>query len=642
MAEPDDLSDLEDDRERDEDVPAGESPFTHHVAKRTVVLPDLRVLFLPVPKAGCTTLLWLLADMAGIPREVFEQSASLEASASLIVHDTNRWPDENRLFLRTPQERAALLAQDGWLRFSLVRDPATRLWSAWQSKLLMREPRFVELFGEEPWFPRVPRQPQDIVEDFRTFVASVGAHGALDVHWTPQSGLVDQVPLTHLGRLERMDDTLAVLREHVGEEHWPDTPGEENRSPLRMPPHAYDAPAAEVLRSVYADDYEAFGYEPPAVTADGEAMARWEAGVEPALPALRGAIEDRARVGQLHRVAQRRKQRLDNTRERLERTRERLKSSEQRVQEVSRRTVGGTRSPVITNLEEEEDFTVRWAWADGPLELGFTAVVRAKNEARTLPFTLPPLFRAVSRVVLIDNDSDDGTPDVARNVARECGAEDRFEVLEYPFSIARCGAEHLGTPPDSVHSLVHFYNWSFSQVRTRYALKWDADMVLSDAAVRTLRDLEWQLEAAEVVVMVPRNPLYLADDRRGYVDVGLHNCEPWGWPNRPGYSFVKAMDWELPMWGAKPRRLTLPAWSCVELKFLDADEFGHWTDTDFETSDRQKRKRREWEVFQALVAGRRAPGDVVAVEAPEGVHVVDHVRTTWLREQALGRRALAA
>ena len=286
--------------------------------------------------------------------------------------------------------------------------------------------------------------------------------------------------------------------------------------------------------------------------------------------------------------------------------------------------------PVLSNLERDADFTVRWAWAGGALAPGFTGVVRVKDEARSLPFVLPPLLRAVDRVVLIDNGSTDGTPDVARSVAAEQGAAGRLELHSYPFAIARCGDEHLATPADSVHSLVHFYNWSFSHVRTGYALKWDGDMVLADRAIGVLRDLAWQLEAAEVVVKVPRHPLYVADDRRAFIDTALRNTEPWGWPNRPGFSFAKALDWELPLWRSDIPTVTLPDWSCVEIKHLDADEFAHWSHTDFDASSRTQRKRREWQVFSALAGGADPPPGVIPIEAPEGRHVIDHVRSDWL------------
>jgi glycosyltransferase involved in cell wall biosynthesis len=289
---------------------------------------------------------------------------------------------------------------------------------------------------------------------------------------------------------------------------------------------------------------------------------------------------------------------------------------------------------VLANLEGHTDYDVRRPSPASGLEPGFTAVLRVRDEARSLPWVLPPLLRAVERVVVIDNRSTDGTAAVARRVAEQEGAAGRLEVLPYPFAVARCGAEHLATPETSVRSLAYFYNWSFSHARSNYALKWDGDMVLTDAAVAALRDLAWQLEAAEVVLRIPRQPLYVASERLAFLDTGLRNCEPWGWPNRPNHRFVKAMEWELPLWGPDVGSIALPEHSCVELKHLGADEFGHWSDTDFDASARKRRKRREWEVFTAIGGGADPPPGVVAIEAPAGRHAIDYVRSSWLPARA--------
>jgi glycosyltransferase involved in cell wall biosynthesis len=478
----------------------------------------------------------------------------------------------------------------------------------------LREPRFVTLYGEEAWFPRVPADPPDVVDDFRRFVEAVAAEEAVDVHWAVQHELVSQLPVAHVGRLEALDETLALLRAHVPEDVWPQETRHENRTPLPLPRTAFDAETAAAVNEHYAADFEEYGYEPvePAAGGTGE----WEAVVAPLLPLVRETIDRHIRIDQLHRMARR------------------LHLVEGWFETEKTRRSGHSTSPLLTNLEEQGDFHVRWAWAEGPLEAGFTAVVRAKNEARTLPWTLAPLRRAADRVVLVDNGSTDGTADVARATAAAQGADDRLEVRTYPFSVARCGDEHLATPAASVHSLAYFYNWSFSHVRTQYALKWDADMVLTEVGVRALRDLAWQLEAADAIVKIPRYPLYVADERRAFLDLGLANCEPWAWPNRPGYSFVKAMEWEQPLLPPDVPRVVLPDWSCIELKHLDDDEFGHWSDTDFDQTSRTQRKRREWEVFHTLAEDGDPPSDLVAVEAPAGRHVIEYFRSTWLPEQS--------
>lgn len=601
-------------------------PFANHVLQRTVVLPELQVLFLPIPKAGCTTVLWLLAELARIPLETFARSDLSEASPALTVHDMSLWREEHRLASYEGEERERVLTEEGWFRFSVVRHPGTRVWSAWQSKLLLREPRFVATFGDEPWFPRVPERPAELVEDFRRFVAALPSGTAEDVHWAVQHDLIGQLPLTHVGRVERLHDSIALLRKHVPEGLWPAEAVRENRSRLPMPPGAYDDASVAVLHDRYRADFDRYGYEGVAPDED-TAVADWEERVAPLLPVLRDTIDRHARIGQLAGLARR------------------VQPLEKKLETVSARQAGHSKAPVLTNLERHTEFNVRWAWSEGKPQPGFTGVVRVKNEAQWLPWVLPPLLRAVRHVVLVDNGSTDGTVDVALRVAGDAGAAERLEVHSYPFSIARCGEEHLGTPAASVHSLAYFYNWSFSHVRTGYALKWDGDMVLTDTAINVLRDLAWQLEASQVVVKIPRYPLYVADERRAFLDVGMTNCEPWAWPNRPGYSFVKAMEWELPLWAGDITTVVLPAWSCLELKQLGADEFDHWSDTDFDTTARTRRKRREWEVFNALAGGGEPPASVVPVEAPDGRHVIDYVRSTWLPEKAdeltgLGQRIL--
>jgi glycosyltransferase involved in cell wall biosynthesis len=288
--------------------------------------------------------------------------------------------------------------------------------------------------------------------------------------------------------------------------------------------------------------------------------------------------------------------------------------------------------PEIHNREELPDWDLRWGWADSALEPGLTAVMRVKNEARSLPFVLPPLLRAVQRVIVVDNDSDDGTPEVADKIATEQHADDRVEIKSYPFRVSRCGPEHLHTPVDSVHSLAYFYNWSFSGVRTAYSLKWDGDMVLTEDGIAALRRLAWQLEDVEAIVVIPRHPLYVVDEQTAYFDLEYINLEPFIFPNRPPFGFVKAFDWELRMLPAGTEWVRLQQGLHFELKWLDSDEFAHWSVTDFDQSVRVTRKRRELQIFRDLAAGQITKG-LVKIAAPEGVHVVEHVRKSWLPAQ---------
>lgn len=290
------------------------------------------------------------------------------------------------------------------------------------------------------------------------------------------------------------------------------------------------------------------------------------------------------------------------------------------------------RRPDLVSLEGEAGYDIVHPWHRGPMTRGTTAVLRVRNEARSLPFALPALLRICEAVVLVDNASDDETVEVATATAERLGLREKLSVHSYPFRVSRCGPEHLATPAGSIHSLVYFYDWSFSHVRTTYSLKWDGDMVLTRDAEEIMASLAWQLPLRRFRLFLPRHSLYLESDRVAYLDLGLVNVEPYGFPMGPDFCHAKAFEWEIRMFPDDVKQIPLPEGSSVELKWLDSDEFGHWTSPDaFAGSVRTTRKRREYALFQQIAAGRfEDVPDLHRIEAPEGVHVVDHVTQVWL------------
>ena len=143
-------------------------------------------------------------------------------------------------------------------------------------------------------------------------------------------------------------------------------------------------------------------------------------------------------------------------------------------------------------------------------------------------------------------------------------------------------------------------------------------------------DLSWQVGRADAVIRFPRHGLYLESDTRAFLDLGLRNIEEWGFPMTPDFVYSKAPEWEIRTTPDEIRQFALPQGLVVELKYLDGDEFAHWTNPEsFATSVRNRRKRREWLVFNALNNGE-VPEGVTEIIAPDGEHVVDYVTHTWL------------
>jgi Sulfotransferase family len=277
-----------------------------HVLREAVVFDDLRLLYVPVPKAASTTILWALAKAAGLRSGDFLRSRKLEVTRALAIHDTSLWGREHRLAGRGSKELERILWSDEWFRVSIVRDPARRLWSAWVSKVLARDPRFVARFGSEDWFPRPPGAAEDVVHSFRRFVRILPTRAAdwHDPHWSPQVDLLglESIEYGHVGRLERLDDTVSQLEDYVVTRgHTLQLPAPESPSLIPFDLGVLDGPALEACNNWTAKDREAFAYE-ALVDAPRACDPAWVAAVEGALPAIRAVIARNERITDLRRM----------------------------------------------------------------------------------------------------------------------------------------------------------------------------------------------------------------------------------------------------------------------------------------------------------------------------------------------------
>lgn len=285
--------------------PTATERLVKHSGTRIVVLEDLKIAFLPMPKSGCTSMLWTLADLAGLGRERFVGSHQHEVSRALGVHDMRRWQPGHRWLHHSESRRREILSDDSWLRFTIVRDPVARLWSAWQSKLLLQEPRFVERFAGEPWFPRRVTSVEDLLAAFRDFVSALDVDPDVaphDAHWGPQTGLLTGFPVTWTGRAEDPDASLKTLRRHlegqgVDPERVVDDVPRENANPIPFHPGVYDAAAAAITARLYAEDLAAWDY--PGPTAATEGAEEWRATAAAQLRLVGELVERHLRIGDL-------------------------------------------------------------------------------------------------------------------------------------------------------------------------------------------------------------------------------------------------------------------------------------------------------------------------------------------------------
>jgi hypothetical protein len=233
---------------------------------RTFPVPDARVMFVQVNKNACTSLKWMIAEIAGEDLAGFGPSLGAAAGDEDDIHDRRQWRRTPRLDELDPDVRSQIHPDNGWFVFAVTRDPRSRLFSAWQSKLLLENPGYTS-FKKEPWYPRHPASTESVVEDFAKFVdlfVREPDHRIRgDGHFRDQVELLheDVVTYTHIYDVRDLGRLKADLRQHLDRLGWTGefTLPRLNDTPLRANTLVLDNDLDAQIQRIYAADFERFG-----------------------------------------------------------------------------------------------------------------------------------------------------------------------------------------------------------------------------------------------------------------------------------------------------------------------------------------------------------------------------------------------
>ena len=233
----------------------------------TYVLPEWKTVYVSVPKAACTSLKWLVADLQGESPERFYGTVSRETGRSMTVHHRYRWKRTPMLHDLSDAQLDEIDPENGWFIFAVVRHPSARLWSGWQSKFLLGEPRFRSKFPEAPW-PRVPQTTREVVEEFRSFVRAMDheRHRALfqDRHFRPQSELLqlDQMAYSQIYPTAQIEVLLKDLGDHLRPQGLDSLPllHRSNETPLQPLREMFDDETLGIIGRHYASDFRGLDF----------------------------------------------------------------------------------------------------------------------------------------------------------------------------------------------------------------------------------------------------------------------------------------------------------------------------------------------------------------------------------------------
>lgn len=214
-----------------------------------------RYVAMTVPKVACTTIKMTLQTWEGCGPSP-GQWGDVHAS----------WAGPTLLSYPTAQI-AEMLRSPDYLRFSFVRNPYSRLVSAWKSKLAWDDPQYAHLrasIREACGYPMADGQRAGPVA-FRDAVECLLANpAAFDDHWSRQVDLLaaDVIDYHTIGRFERFgQDFHAILsRLHAPAEVTGIASQVFNPTRPMALTAVFDPPLAGRVYHHYIADFETFGY----------------------------------------------------------------------------------------------------------------------------------------------------------------------------------------------------------------------------------------------------------------------------------------------------------------------------------------------------------------------------------------------
>lgn len=286
---------------------------------RTYLAPDAKIVFESLNKNACTSLKWMVAELAGEDLNGFRAGATPYLDDSEPIHNRDLWKVSPRLNALTPEQRAEIHPDNGWFVFAVVRDPRLRVFSAWQNKLLIENP-FSHRWRDEWWYPRHPLTAESVIEDFAKFVELLEQDPPhwlrkVDAHFRDQVEMLaeDSVPYTRIYEISEMKQLQSDIAEHLGRLDIPVVPlRRANPTPLRAIGALFENGVKERIERVYAADFERFGH-----LWDFTRTEQAEPWTKEALAACEQESSLGRRVGELFRIARDRGQELEAAQARI-------------------------------------------------------------------------------------------------------------------------------------------------------------------------------------------------------------------------------------------------------------------------------------------------------------------------------------
>lgn len=224
-----------------------------------------RLFYVAVPKVACTTLKWWFATLEGYAGNLGSIANSRQSEPDLDIHHSDEVaPNVTGLPL---SEISDAIDSEEYFRFAVVRNPYKRIFSAWQSKLLLQESFQSARYVHNEFYLHPIITGADIAMAFEGFIEHLAKNEApsyWNYHWTPQADLLrpDLINYSCLVKIEESDRLTQELAVWLGTNinspfHGPHL----NESIIPYSSEFVTERSADLIRTLYARDFDIFRYE---------------------------------------------------------------------------------------------------------------------------------------------------------------------------------------------------------------------------------------------------------------------------------------------------------------------------------------------------------------------------------------------
>jgi tetratricopeptide (TPR) repeat protein len=224
----------------------------------TYVSFERKYLYYQVSKAACTSIKRLIHALERLPPIPPYIGVLHEVRRDMFIHERSAFQLKSLLDF-DDQTQEYILTSSDFLRFTVVRNPYTRLQSAWKDKVLPCAPGYEYFYHNIKGRLPEASDPRSFIT-FPQFVAAIAQHDlrVCDHHWRLQVEHLfhNSMNFNHIGRTEALFESVNLFIKRAGFEPT-EIPPAANAS---IPDVPYDQALADQVYDLYKSDFIGLRY----------------------------------------------------------------------------------------------------------------------------------------------------------------------------------------------------------------------------------------------------------------------------------------------------------------------------------------------------------------------------------------------